>query len=282
VDVGPDGTIYIADDTQVRRVTPDGYIATVAGKPGPGSCAGDGVPATSVGIAAADVAVAPDGSLYVAGAGCHTVRRIDPDGTIHRAAGTGGAGYFGDGGLAIDAGVRYPDGIAVGGDGSFFIGEWDSGVVRRVGVDGIITTFAGSWPTALETTGDNGPATAASLALVTGARIALTPDGRLLVMEWNRIREVRPALPDGSEGINAIASEDGSEVYLFDDAGRHLSTVDALTGATRYEFAYDSEGRLTTVTDGDGNVTTIQHDGNGNPTAIVGPYGQRTGSRFGS
>ena len=55
-----------------------------------------------------------------------------------------------------------------------------------------------------------------------------------------------------------------------------MRTLDALTKALRYQFTYDSDDRLTTITDGYGNVTTIERDTSGNPTAIVGHYGQRT------
>ena len=81
----------------------------------------------------------------------------------------------------------------------------------------------------------------------------------------------RHALP-----ASAIASTDGRQLYRFDANGRHLSTVDALTGATLYTFGYDSAGRLIKITDADNNGTTIERDGNGNPTAIVAPFGQRT------
>src|SRR5206468_7035164 len=72
---------------------------------------------------------------------------------------------------------------------------------------------------------------------------------------------------------------DGSQLYIFDLDGRHLQTLDALTGAVLFEFGYDAGGRLTQViekTGGTDNVTTIVHDGAGNPTAIVGPFGQQT------
>ena len=65
-------------------------------------------------------------------------------------------------------------------------------------------------------------------------------------------------------------------MYVFTLDGRHLQTLDAVTGALRYQFAYDGAGRLSSVTDVDGNVTTIQRDASGNPTAIVGPFGQST------
>ena len=76
--------------------------------------------------------------------------------------------------------------------------------------------------------------------------------------------------------ISSSASKDGSEVFVFDPAGRHLRTINALTGSVVYEFTYDSDGRLIRIGDADGNITTIQRDATGNPSAIVGPYGQRT------
>src|SRR5207244_3291991 len=91
----------------------------------------------------------------------------------------------------------------------------------------------------------------------------------------NRIRQVAPALRGLSMGDMLIASEDGAEVYLFDAHGRHVRTQHSLTGILRYQFSYDSAGLLASVTDGDGNVTTIERDARGNATAIVAPFGQR-------
>ena len=73
-----------------------------------------------------------------------------------------------------------------------------------------------------------------------------------------------------------IPGEDGSEVYQFNSKGRHLLTLDALTGAVKYQFTYDGSGRLVSVTDESGNVTTVERDAAGNPTAIIAPFGQRT------
>lgn len=92
----------------------------------------------------------------------------------------------------------------------------------------------------------------------------------------SRIRRVAPSLPGFSTTDLGIASEDGRHLYLFDPEGRHLSTVDTLTKAVVYRFAYDSAGRLTSITDADHNVTTIERDASGHPTALVAPFGQRT------
>jgi len=74
-----------------------------------------------------------------------------------------------------------------------------------------------------------------------------------------------------------VTSEDGSEIYVFAGlSGTHIQTLLPMTGAVLYNFGYDANGLLVSVTDGSGNVTTIQRDGSGHPTAIVSPYGQTT------
>ena len=112
--------------------------------------------------------------------------------------------------------------------------------------------------------------------------IAVDGDGNVLFTErveneftW-RVRRVEPALGSVDPGGSAIPSADGSEVWLFDGSGRHLRTVDGLTGATVLEFGYDAAGRLLRVEDGDGRQTFIERSGAGAPTAILAPDGRRT------
>ena len=91
----------------------------------------------------------------------------------------------------------------------------------------------------------------------------------------NRVRGIRPVLPDFGDMDVLLPSADGGELYVFDKSGRHLQTVNALTGALRYQFGYDADGYLIAVTDGSGNITAIERAG-ATPTAIVAPGGQRT------
>ena len=88
-----------------------------------------------------------------------------------------------------------------------------------------------------------------------------------------RISPIAEQFVDGRAGRPGPGRRRGLPLH---PGGRHLRTLDALTGTLRYQFAYDAAGRLTSITDGDGNVTTIERDGEGRPTAIVGPYGQVT------
>jgi RHS repeat-associated protein len=87
-------------------------------------------------------------------------------------------------------------------------------------------------------------------------------------------------------GVSANAttypSPDGSEVYDLDDAGRHVRTRDAMTGAVKFTLTYDTSGQLTTVADRNGLTTTIERNSAGDPTAIVAPGGQRTTLSIGS
>ena len=72
-----------------------------------------------------------------------------------------------------------------------------------------------------------------------------------------------------------IPSEDGSLIYEFTPDGRHLSTIDSITGQAIYTFSYNSNGYLSTIEDLDGEVTQIERDGD-TPKAIIAPKGQRT------
>jgi RHS repeat-associated protein len=170
--------------------------------------------------------------------------------------------------------------VKVGVDGSLYIRE--EFFVRRVGTDGIITTVAGVGTCSLGAcpTGDGGPPTQASFGPAVG--VALGPDGTLYIADSSvpvsshRVRKVVPIFPRALVDETLIAAEDGSEVYHFDPRGRHLDTREPLTGAFRYQFTYDSAGRLAQVVDANNNITLVQRDSSGNPTAILGPFGQST------
>lgn len=282
VDVGSDGSVFIADqgNNRIRCVGPDGIITTVAGSANAGF-AGDGGPATAARLNyPRSVAVGPDGTLYIADQGNFRIRRVAPDGIITTLAGNGTSGYRGDGGLATAAQLNEVQELAVGPDGSVYIadhGPSDRGFVdriRRVGPDGIINTVVGGIGQ-YGFSGDGGPATAATVRTLSG--VALAPDGTLYLSDqqnW-RVRQVRFALPDFSVSDLLLPSEDAQELYLFNAGGRHLKTLNALTGLVRYQFSYDADGYLESITDDSSNVTTVARSG-AVPTALIAPGGQRT------
>ncbi|MCK4945722.1 MAG: hypothetical protein KAS59_05625, partial [Alphaproteobacteria bacterium] len=328
--VAPDGSFYIADSQnyRVRKVDPDGIITTVAGT-GVSGYNGDGGPAIGAQLSnPSGVAVGSDGSLYIADAWNNRIRKVCTDGSITTVAGTGAIGYIGDNGPAIEARLHYPGGVAVGPDGSLYIADTYSYRIRKVDPYGIITTVAGNGSRGRS--GDGGSATEAEMNRP--ADIAIDSNSNIYIADTeNRyIRKVSPdgiitriagggtdygsggsatnvrlyypygvAIgPDGSPYIAdtfndcirrvqltfksfdgkdiIISSKDGSQLYTFDSDGRHLRTVNALTGAVLYQFTYNSDGVLVAVEDTDGDITTIERDISGDPTAIVAHDGQRT------
>jgi RHS repeat-associated protein len=284
--VGPDDAVWIKDtgpsnDARIRRVAPDGTITTAMGAgpaPPAGNPFGDGLPADQIrlgNVGDNGLAVGPDGTVYVVDYQTTSfVRAITPDGIQHRFAGAGPSGPgVGDGKSALDATISQARSLAVGPDGSVYIGE--AARLRRVAPDGTISTVAGDG-VGQAYSGDDGPAGSARVWAVAG--IAVAPDGGIVFADRDnhRVRVIRSVLANTATGEQALASRDGTVVYRFDAAGRHTETVDGLTGATLTRLAYDSAGRLATITDRHGLATTVEHDAAGSPTAIVAPGGQRT------
>lgn len=280
VAVSPDGSLYISDrvNSRIRYVGPGGIISTVAGN-GVRGFSGDGGPATEAQLNyPMGIAVGPDGSIYIADQYNHRIRRVSPDGIISTVAGNGIRGYFGDGGQATEAQLFTPSNVAADPDGNLLIVDYGNYVIRRVGPDGVINTFAGnglfcSIPPYI--CGDGGLAVNAPINAIAG--VVYGPDGNIYVSHTPGIvRVLKFFLPGFTGADTAFASEDSRELYLFDYSGRHFRTLHTLTGAVLYEFTYNAEGRLVEIIDGNGNITSIERDTNGSPLAIVAPGGQIT------
>jgi RHS repeat-associated protein len=287
-----DGTLFLETQTEVYRIGSDGILKRVVGdgtfvrcpNTTPSFVCAEGKPANAHGVfhQLRGIAVAADGSLYVANREFRVVNgmviyRIGSDGIIHRVAGNGNAsGPLVDGFPATTSSiVSTHSELGVGPDGTLYFTE-NAGWVYRVDERGILRIIAGC-------VSSPGPGVCSPNS---GGRAKLTtldqpraldfgPDGRLYILDRiaRRVDAPLPAL-----GINTltVASEDGRELYVFDPDGRHLRTIDALLGTTIFNFAYDAMGRLSSVSDGTGNATSIERDGVGTPIWIVPPFGQRT------
>jgi YD repeat-containing protein len=101
---------------------------------------------------------------------------------------------------------------------------------------------------------------------------------KALILGDGELRDSAQVQAPLSVGSNLyLTSEDGSEIYVFDAVSwKHMQTLTPLTGAVLYSFTYDAAGQLSSITDGNGNVTTVLRDINEHPIAIVSPYGQTT------
>ncbi|MHB8519486.1 MAG: NHL domain-containing protein [Limisphaerales bacterium] len=205
------GNVFIADtgNRSVLHVDTNGIITTVAGN-GSSGFSGDGGAATNASLGPYGVAVDASGNLFMADRNNHRIRKVDTNGIITTVAGNGATydnweseGYFsGDGGAATNASLDYPSGVAVDAWGNLFIADSGNNRIRRVDVNGVITTVAGNGPNgngpAHDGTGgpkgffsgDDGAATNASLDYPSG--VAVDASGNLFIADYynNRVREV--------------------------------------------------------------------------------------------
>ncbi len=183
------GNLYIADtsNNQVRKVTPAGVISTIAGTGTAGS-AGDGNAATAAQLNAPQgLAVDSAGALYIADVQNHKVRKV-AGGIITTFAGSGTAGFGGDGGSAGSAQLNLPMGVAVDAAGNVYIAEFGNNRVRKVTVNGNIDTLAGSGAN-----GYSGDGLQAKTAQLNGPQaVAVDSTGIVYIADSvnNRIRKV--------------------------------------------------------------------------------------------
>ena len=170
-------------------------IETVAGS----ASMGDGGPATTAQISNIQgIAVDRWGNLYLSDTDNHRVRKISTSGVITTLAGTGVAGFSGDGGPAATAQLNLPYGLAADLAGYLYVADLGNDRVRRISPDGVITTVAGNGNRG--SSGDGGAATGAQL--LTPRNVAVDAAGNLYFSEFEGHR-VRKVTPDGK--ISTVA-----------------------------------------------------------------------------
>ena len=176
------------------------------------------------------------------------VRRIGPDGIITTVAGTGVEGDFGDGGSATQARLQFVGAVAVGPDGSVYIGqEANAARVRRIDPNGIITTFAGGGTSRFSVV-------KATDANVVPRGMAIGPDGSLYLASITdgaiRVRRVRP---DGM--IETLAGE--GDIGNLGDGGPALQARFGLIES----IAFGPDGSLYISDSGNNRVRRLGQDG---------------------
>jgi sugar lactone lactonase YvrE len=198
IDVDPAGNVFVVDQppSTILRITPGGTVTTVAGN-GTAGFSGDGGPATQAQLQfPAEVAVGADGAtLFIADQSNHRVRRVAPNGIITTVAGTGTAGFLGDGGPATLARINQPVGVEQDAAGNVYVSDSGSQRVRRIDAAGVIRTVAGNGGTT--PLGEGGEAQAAAV----GPRsLVVDPLGSLLIADAqnHRIRKVLNVAPVAS------------------------------------------------------------------------------------
>jgi sugar lactone lactonase YvrE len=277
--LGGDGRVLGTDchSARVLELTPTG--AQVIAGSGPGEFAagfaGDGGPATLAQFQCPlGIVVRADGTVLFADHGNNRIRAISPAGIISTIAGSGATGtnlggFSGDGGPATEATLQEPTFIALDAKGNLYISDRDNNRVRRIAVDGTITTVAGNGENAFG--GDGGKATDA--AVDDPAGLAIDRGGNLYIADSNneRIRVV-----DAKGRIRTLAgtgsnSSDGDGMPALKASFADPEGIALAPDGTLYVVEADAN-RIRAIAP-DGTVSTfagtgeLGHSGDGGPAS---------------
>src|SRR5579872_5113173 len=252
------GNVYFGSLHSVFRVTPGGMLARIAGN-GRAGYSGDGGPAGAAQLMTpAGIAVDAAGNVYVADRDASVIRKISTDGTISTVAGTGTAGYNGDGQAGSQAQLNSPMGLALDAAGNLLIADMQNHRIRKLSTGGTITTIAGDGNFAYA--GDGGPASNAELNGPEG--VAVDAAGNVYIADTvnDRVREITSN--DGN--IGTVAGTGLSAVYgsIWDESGVSTTTGDNGAAASAAvvlptDVAVDRSGNLYIADYGNARIRVV-------------------------
>lgn len=258
------GNIYAADisGNRIRKITVStGLISTIAGT-GTGGYNGDGILATAAQInIPSALAFDGNGDLFFTDRYNHRIRKITTStGIISTVAGTGTAGYNGDGIAATTAQLNNPNEVSFDTSGNLYIADWINHRVRKVNYStGIITTIAGTG-----TGGYNGDGIAATAAQINGpCGIIFDKAGNIYIAEYGGARIRKITISSGlistitgtgtggynGDGIAATSAQLAGCAYIRFDGAENMYIGDA------------SNARIRKITKTTGIISTIAGTG---------------------
>ncbi len=253
------GNIYIADysNNRIRKIDNTGIITTIAGD-GTAAHSGDNNFAFAAQVFnPAGLVVDANNNIYFTENGWNTIRKIDASGIITTIAGVGGGGaYTGDHGLAINAKLNQPYGIAIDNNGVIYFADRNNHCIRKIATDNTITTVAGRGISFPGYTGDNGLADSAKLQYPGG--VAVDNLGNIFIADtWNNvIRKV-----NSNDSIFTIAGT-GTAGSNGDGAAAILATMNH-----PYSVAVDAAGFVYIADYSNNVIRVVKTDNNIYPLA---------------
>ena len=227
-------------------------MVTIAGVDSAGFC-GDKGPAAKAALSYPDaIAVDAKGNIYIGDDHNNRIRMIDAHtGLITTVAGTGDAGYSGDGSLAVNAEIDGPTAMVFDAEGNMYFGDEANACIRKIdAATHVITTIAGTGTEAYA--GDGGPAVEASFVHPSG--LVIDKDGNLYVADWgsSTVRKINaktgiittiagtgegdfygdggPADKAALSGCNELAIDKDGNIYVTDSYNNRIRKIDAETG----------------------------------------------------
>ena len=255
--VDSSGNLYIADsgNARVRIVTPQGTISTYVSLTG-----------------VYGITLDPTGNLYATSG--NQVFLITPKLAVSTIAGAGPAGFSGDGGPALSAQLYAPAGLKVDALGNVFVADTSNQRVREITPQGIITTVAGNGQ--LDLSGDNGPATKASV--YQPFDVAVDPSGDLYISEASNFRirvVVKGIISEIAGGGASFADGPATQAALISPAGIVLdgkgNLIVAVSG-TRQVRTISAAGSITTIA-GVSPTVSFGEDVPATSAPLLGPWG---------
>jgi len=222
---------------------PSYVIATVAGSDN----SGDGGPAISAALGQPEgIVVASSGNIYFADAAANRVRKIAPDGTIQTFAGTGTAGFSGDGGPATAAELNQPYGLAFDHFGNLYIADLGNARVRKITSDGVIHTIAGGGVLPATSQAQGGPATAAQLN--EPRNVTIDGSGNVYISDFGANQVYAVSI----NGTLTLAAGNGVAGFSGDSSSALMAQINAPAGLTT-----DSNGALYIADSGNNRVRRV-------------------------
>ena len=248
------GNLYVADaaDNRVRKISPAGIISTIAGT-GEAGLFGDDGPAISAGLnAPGGVAVNTQGTIFIADTANNRVRRVTADGLISTIAGTGTAASDSRASAYLTP-LSGPTDVSVDPGGNVLVADSGNFVIRRIGMDGTISTIAGAGISG--SAGTNCPALQALFS--SPIHLFAAPSGQLIVSDSQQVRiidancNIYDAAGAGAAGFSGdggnalqgalntplgLALDQTGNIYVADSANQRIRKLSVAPPAASLSF----------------------------------------------